>query len=154
MSAKPKQSQPNMANLFSGLMKQAQKGQSDEWWQTYHYPETVNFYPEQLIGCARSALYAKAMEKGVVFEMEKYEHGFLEKDNLDELVKCFDGRLIFQYQGSVFDALFCVFNDGAIYVHSTNSSAAGQVVQFRIVTLDEKKIGLFNSHYKSCVKNE
>jgi hypothetical protein len=157
MSAKPrakkqqKQAQPNMADLFGGLLNHAKQGQSNDWWQSYHYPETIEFDPRKLIGCARSALYARAMSEGTVYEIEKdSEEGFvLIQDNLEVLIEALDARLIYSFEQRLLSGLFFVFSDGALYTHFNNLG-----VRTKFVTLNKKKVELFNKHYHSCVSNE
>lgn len=162
MSAKPDNKNPNLNALLSGLMRHAGQGQSNDWYHSYNYPETVSFYPEQLIACARSALYAKAIVEGTVYEVEKstadnsVEGDYLDRGNLEVLVKSFDGRLVYEFDkilqhGSC--GLFYVFGDGAIYVRCGKSRLARMNnISIHLVTLDKNKVELFNKHYKSCLK--
>ena len=157
MSAKPKnpiQQATDMRDILNGLMSGPQ-GKSNNWYQSYHYPETVNFHPENIINCARSALYSQAISEGTVYEVEKnfalQQEGppILEKDNLDELIKSFDGRLIYQFEQQNCNGLFYAFSDGAVYVHCSPNTSS---LSLTIVTTNESKIDRFNQYYKSCVK--
>mgnify|MGYP001614046343 CR=1 FL=1 len=148
------QKQPNLADMISGLMGQVKQGmgpgQPAEWWQTYQYPETVNFDPEKLIGCARSSLYVKALQGGVVNEfVQKMPCHMLDLANLDELVKSFDGRLVYRYDSNFKCVSFYVFSDGAV---CASADETYRYAQMSIVTLDEKKVALFKQHYHSCFK--
>ncbi len=160
MSAKPnKPSIPDISQLVGGLVQQATKGQAtkqNEWWQTYYYPETVQFKPSDIIGCARSALYTKAMQGGVVYEVGKEKTAIVDKGNLDELIESFDGRLIYSFDGvSGISGLFYVFTDGAVMAQWLKDMVKMKIHSYlTIVTLNEKKVELFNRHYSSCFKDE
>jgi len=154
MSAKPNQPAiPDISKLVGGLMQQAAKGQANkqnEWWQTYHYPETPSFHVSKLIACARSALYSQAIKEGSVYETEKELSGRLDKENLEELVKAFNGRLIYDLnRPEDYNVLFYVFSDGAVQVIYD-----GYIVFLNMVTLDKKKSKLFKKHVQSCVSDE
>ena len=45
------------------------KTNSNEWWKSFSFPETPNFSVDNLMNCARSALFGKALGGGsTVFE--------------------------------------------------------------------------------------
>ena len=148
------QKQPNISDLFSGIMGQlSNAGQGikqTDWWQTYQYPETVNFDPDKLLHYARSALYAKALQGGTVNEViQQMPSLALDVDNLEELVKGLDGRLVYKCEYSTKCKLFYIFSDGAIFASEYLFRSAAQIT---IISLDEKKIDLFRKHYISCFK--
>jgi hypothetical protein len=149
------QKQPNISDLFSGIMGQlSNAGQGikqTDWWQTYQYPETVNFDPDKLLNCARSALYAKALQGGTVNEViQQRFYQVLNVSNLEELVKGLDGRLVYSYEDSLKYKLFYIFSDGAIFASGDEAYKDYGAVQITIISLDKKKIDLFRQHYQSC----
>lgn len=142
----------NVTDIFSNMFQQMQGGKPTVWWQSFKYPETVRFEPDNLICCARSALYAIALMGGVVYEKRVVgDFNSLNIDNLEKLIKGLDGRLIYffndDYNLDLKKCMFYIFNDGAIFVHEDGKRSI-----LSIVTINEKKYKLFNRHQESCIK--
>ena len=149
MSAKPKQ--PGMGDLFANLMQQAQQGQKQEWWKSYHYPEAVIFNVSRLIDFAKSALYAKAIssvdlvvyENSYIFCMEENNSvsSILELENLEDFIKKFNARLLYNFNKDSIEKLFYVF--GAL-----DFSKVKNHITINLVTTSKKKRELFGKYCK------
>jgi hypothetical protein len=147
----------DLGNMLQGMMG-GQPGAAD-WWRGFHYPETVNFDPQKLIGCARSALYAKAVVEGkVVHECLKRKDysrppsgtgPVLEVepllDNIEELVKALDARLVYSFNLCGAIGKFYVLQDGALSVSYGQHS-----IVMNCVSLEKKYAELIEKHFHSC----
>lgn len=164
MSAKPSQKvkeQPDTkkmndvaGGLFGGMLQNmmGQGSPATEWFRAYHYPETVNFDPRKLIGCARSALYARAVvDNSVVHEIEidSDEGTTLVMDKYEFLAEALEARLVYKFEHRLLSGRFYIFNDGALYTHWNSMGP-----RTTLVTTNEKLVEIFKNHYDSCVKNE
>jgi len=133
---------PDTSKIFETIMQQAMKGNSKDWWQSYHYPETVKFNPEDLINCARSALYSKALVGGTLYEenMDYFiGNAYKKLSNLSEsLVKELNARLVYNRKCHVaLNILFYVFDNGAIQVSYNN-----EILTIEALSLDKSKVDL------------
>ena len=118
---------PNIGDLLSKLMGNV-SSQQTEWYKSYQYPETVIFDPDNLIGFARSALFAHALASPDIQVYETVTE-YISPDLLKEI----GARKVYSKIDSE-EMSFYVFNDGAI-MHQD---------RFRIVTTNETIINLVN----------
>jgi len=128
---------PDTSNLFENIIQQAMKGQDNKWWQSYHYPNTVKFNPEELIGCARSALYSKALKNGTVYEEKRIIYNIDKRlSNISRfLSNKLNARLVYKKVYSTSNILFYIFDDGAV-----NISFNDDLLIIEALSLDESKV--------------
>lgn len=133
-----------------------------EWWRGFHYPETVEFDPEKLIGCARSALFAKALLSGQpTHECTRTKSGWrssgtgpdvdleIQEDNIEELVKVFDGRLTYSFTMDGRTGKFYTFESGAFYVVYNS-----HYLKMQCVSLNKTHTDILQKHFNSCYKEK
>lgn len=117
-----------LGQLMSGLGQDPKKM---EWWQSFSYPETVNFYKRDLINFARSALFSKCLQsKAVVYD---YSSVLTDSSDVKSTLEELKARLVYDDSACSY---FYVIKNGAVVVEQFNKCIT-------IVTTDPKDLAIF-----------
>ena len=144
--------QSNLGEMLGNLMGGAGAmtgNQKQEWYKSYHFPETVKFNCHDMINIARSALFSQAVfsEDVIVYE----NHVRIDLDNISNnkfnmsLTAFLDeigAKKIYNSKIYSHEFVFYVFDDGAISFNQ--SGDYGWNVSLTIVTTNLTINNLFD----------
>lgn len=151
-----------LQKLLQGVSSAVEQGQGkSDWWQSFRFPETPSFCVENLMNCARSALFGLALQGGAAvrertFEsFDPFEYSQI-RQKIHHYVADIGGRLVYAIDPIAEGekaSFFYVFSGGAILV-SLSSSDGDTYTNLTIVGTSEAHMQLGQDLLNTCAKGK
>jgi len=134
----------SISNMIQSAMAGMPAEGKGEWWQSLRYPDTPNFSTDNLMNCARSALFGQALAGGeTVREVKKTTFNTVEYNEAATRLKAYvkkelDGRLIYSLETTKdrdIIELFFVFSGGAIFAECLQQGTIQQGTSLTITVV-------------------